>query len=173
MRYNIYYCHVKRRREHLKRVHGQPLTTARKTVMEIHAALVGNLKKIHLPSMRIGTAYFGEVRIASNSKQSAFFNRAWRLGRLDLPELVYEEVKWFRGDKPWNTEGKTTSRPNSGSEPEPKRARSDMAGVKSPEERTSPKATRSVTIEHRSPLQAVSPPARSILFSTARGRSIL
>ena len=159
--------------EHLKKVHGQPLTTARKTVMDIHAALVGNLKKIHLPGMRIGTAYFGEVRIANNSKQSAFFNRAWRLGRLDLPELVYEEVKLFRGDKHWNPEEKTTERSNSGSEPEPKRARSDMAGVKSPEEKSSPKATRSVTIDHRSPLQAVSPPSRGILFSTARGRSIL
>ena len=159
--------------EHLKKVHGQPLTTARKTVMDIHAALVGNLKRVQLPGMRIGTPYFGEVRIANNSKQSAFFNRAWRLGRLDLPELVYEEVKLFRGDKNFKPEEKTTERSNSGSEPEPKRARSDMAGVKPPEEKSSPKATRSVTIDHRSPLQAVAPPSRGILFSTARGRSIL
>ena len=159
--------------EHLKKAHGQPLTTARKTVMEIHAALIGNLKKVNLPSMRIATPQFGEVRLSTNSKQSALFNRAWRTGRLDLPELVYQEVKWFRGDKPWDKEKENPGRSNSGSEPEAKRARSDMAGVHPPEKKMSPKSGRGLTIEQRSPLQAVSPPTTNILFSTARGRSIV
>ena len=138
--------------------------------MELHAALLNNLKSVNLQKMRIDTPQFGEVKLSKNSKQSALFLRAWRTACLDLSEALYQNIWWFRGDKSLDREGAVRS--NSGSEPEPKRARSNMSGVKSPERNPqSPKATdRGVTIEHRSPLQAVAMTSK-ITFSTARRRS--